>query len=136
MKLLKQLEVFSPPGNPIGSVHQKWSLCEPKFSVKDATGETILYIKGPFCTCCACCDVKFKVIRYRQCNLRFSKIDHPFQVYSADGQKIGKISKQWSGLVREAFTDADTFGINFPIDLDPKIKAVLIGACLLIVIIL
>jgi len=36
------------------------------------------------------------------------------------------------GFVREAFTDADTFGINFPIDLDAKIKAVLIGACLLI----
>ncbi len=46
---------------------------------------------------------------------------------------MGKISKQWSGLVREAFTDADMFGINFPLDLDVKIKAVLLGACFLIV---
>lgn len=47
--------------------------------------------------------------------------------------KVGKISKQWSGFVREAFTDADMFGISFPIDLDVKIKAVLLGACFLIV---
>lgn len=110
---LQELEVFSPPGNLIGSVHQDWSLCEPKFSVKDGTGETVLYIEGPFCTFSMCGDVNFKVL-------------------SGDGQKIGKISKQWSGLVREAFTDADMFGINFPMELDAKMKAVLIGACLLI----
>lgn len=47
--------------------------------------------------------------------------------------KIGKISKQWSGLLREAFTDTDNFGIQFPMDLDVKMKAVMIGACFLIV---
>ena len=46
---------------------------------------------------------------------------------------IGKISKQWTGFVREAFTDADNFGIQFPLDLDVKMKAVMIGACFLIV---
>ena len=46
---------------------------------------------------------------------------------------VGSISKQWSGLMREAFTDADNFGIKFPLDLDVKIKAVLFGACFLIV---
>ncbi|OBS73493.1 hypothetical protein A6R68_15969, partial [Neotoma lepida] len=45
---------------------------------------------------------------------------------------VGKISKQWSGLVREAFTDADNFGIQFPLDLDVKMKAVMLGACFLI----
>lgn len=47
--------------------------------------------------------------------------------------KIGKISKQWTGLLREAFTDVDNFGIQFPMDLDVKMKAVMIGACFLIV---
>jgi hypothetical protein len=46
---------------------------------------------------------------------------------------VGKISKQWAGLLREAFTDADYFGITFPMDLDVKMKAVMIGACFLIV---
>lgn len=46
---------------------------------------------------------------------------------------VGKISKQWSGLVREMFTDVDNFGIQFPLDLDVKMKAVMLGACFLIV---
>lgn len=50
-----------------------------------------------------------------------------------EGQEIGKISKQWSGFSREMFTDADFFGISFPLDLDSKMKAVLLGACFLIV---
>lgn len=45
---------------------------------------------------------------------------------------MGRISKQWSGLAREAFTDADNFGISFPQNLDVKIKAVLLGAVFLI----
>lgn len=46
---------------------------------------------------------------------------------------IGKISKQWTGFVREAFTDFSSFDIHFPLDLDVKMKAVMIGACFLIV---
>ncbi len=45
---------------------------------------------------------------------------------------IGRISKQWTGFEAEAFTDADIFGLRFPMDLDVKIKAVKLGACFLI----
>ena len=38
--------------------------------------------------------------------------------------KVGKISKQWSGLGKEVFTDADNFGINFPLDLDVKVALI------------
>ena len=35
------------------------------------------------------------------------------QVLSADGtQEVGKISKKWSGLAKEFFTDADNFGVQ------------------------
>ena len=47
--------------------------------------------------------------------------------------KVGQISKQWGGLMRELFTDADNFGVSFPADLDVRMKAVMIGACFLIV---
>lgn len=46
---------------------------------------------------------------------------------------VGKISKQWGGFLREAYTDADNFGIQFPLDLDVKMKAAMLGACFLIV---
>ena len=57
------------------------------------------------------------------------------QVLSKDGEtEVGKISKQWTGFVRENYTDADNFGASFPMDLDVKMKAVLLGAVFLIVI--
>ena len=35
--------------------------------------------------------------------------------------QVGMITKQWTGILKEAFTDADNFGINFPLDLDVKV---------------
>lgn len=111
---LQELEVCAPPGNPIGSVSQNWSIFKPSFDVKNASGETVLKIEGPFCTFSICGNVEF-------------------QVLSRDGSvQVGKISKRWSGLAREIFTDADYFGISFPMDLDVNVKAVLVGACFLI----
>lgn len=111
---LQSIQVSAPPGRFIGSVQQKWSMCYPYFSIKDVHGDTILHIQGPFCTWSICGnDVEFKIL-------------------SMTGVEIGKISKQWSGLARELFTDADFFGISFPMDLDVNIKAIMLGACFLI----
>ena len=69
----------------------------------------------------------------------FTNLLNPFffyniQLYLKDGEtQVGKIVKQFSGLGRELFTDGDHFGIHFPMDLDVKMKAVLLGACMLIV---
>lgn len=46
---------------------------------------------------------------------------------------IGRISKYWSGFVNNIFTNTANFGIQFPVDLDVKIKAIMIGACFLLV---
>lgn len=111
---LQSIEVTSPPGTVIGSIHQEWSILAPKFTVRNASDDVILRIEGPFCTYSICGDVEF-------------------QVLSPDGStQVGKISKQWTGLAKEAFTDADNFGITFPIDLDVKMKATLLGAVFLI----
>ncbi|KAF7386806.1 hypothetical protein HZH66_011258 [Vespula vulgaris] len=108
---LQELEVYSG-GILLGSVVQDWTLFRPWFSILNANGDTVLKIKGPL--------------------LRFC-VEVDFKVKSADGtQGVGMISKHWSGITREYFTDTDNFGISFPIDLDVKIKAVLLGACLLI----
>ncbi|XP_066266652.1 phospholipid scramblase 1-like [Branchiostoma lanceolatum] len=111
---LQELEVQSPPGTTVGWVKQTWHPFLPKFVVQSAAGETVLTIEGPCLNCSFCGDVEFDVM-------------------SADEtSKVGKISKQWSGLAREMFTDADNFGIQFPMDLDVKVKACLLGAVFLI----
>lgn len=51
------------------------------------------------------------------------------QILTLDGTQIGQISKHWNGL----FADARSFGIIFPVDLDAKLKALLLGTCCLVV---
>jgi len=110
---LQELEVTSNH-SLMGMVKQNWSLCGPSFDIMNEGGNTVLKIEGPTCTWSLCGDVSFKVL-------------------SADGKhKVGKITKQWTGLVKEAFTDADNFGISFPLDLDVKMKATMLGAAFLI----
>ncbi|XP_046746997.1 phospholipid scramblase 2 isoform X2 [Diprion similis] len=109
---LQEMEVCSN-GVQIGSIAQNWNPIRPSFSICDASGDSVLSIKGPICMC-SCFDIDFDVL-------------------SVDGEhKVGRISKKWSGFAREVFTDSDMFGISFPGDLDVKIKAVLLGACFLI----
>lgn len=112
---LQELEVTDRTGRLLGSITQEWSILQPIFKVRDSSGESVLRIEGPICVLNCCGDIEFKVLTLNGEN------------------KVGKITKQWSGLTRELFTDADYFGVNFPMDLDVNIKAVLLAATFLIV---
>ncbi|XP_049518939.1 phospholipid scramblase 2 [Dermacentor silvarum] len=112
---LQEMQVQAPPGKVVASVVQKWSMCYPTFVVNDRNQRRVLDIVGPLCTASIPC-----------------KCDVDFEVRSTNGVVIGKITKQWSGLARELFTDADTFGVTFPLDLDVHVKGALIAATMLI----
>jgi len=110
---LQELEVMGSSGL-LGTIIQEFSFFIPEFTVKNAAGEAVLKITGP-CLACNCCS------------------DVDFEIWTVDKSvQVGKITKQWTGLVREAFTDADNFGVSFPMDLDVKVKATLLGAVFLI----
>ena len=47
--------------------------------------------------------------------------------------QVGEIRKAWSGIVKEIYTDADNFGVSFPLDLDVHLKATLMAAVFLMV---
>ncbi|KAL1469310.1 hypothetical protein MTO96_005010 [Rhipicephalus appendiculatus] len=112
---LQEMEICAPPGTIIGWLRQDCTVIFPKFSVLDSDKNVVLQIHGPFCTTAVVCN------------------DIVFDVTTKDGKtKIGHITKNWSGILREAFTDIDNFTLGFPIDLDVKIKAVLLGAVFLI----
>lgn len=111
---LQEMEVQAPPGTTIGHILQTWHPFLPKFSIQDADRQTVLRVVGP-CWTCGC------------------GTDTNFEVKTPDeSRSVGRISKQWGGLLREALTDADDFGLQFPLDLDVKVKAVLLGATFLI----
>ncbi|XP_045591234.1 phospholipid scramblase 2 [Procambarus clarkii] len=114
---LQRLEVSCPPGTPLGSVHQEWGFCTPiaaKFSVRNVSGDTVFIIQGPVCTMSCGSDVVFKIL-------------------SEDGSdQVGNITKLWRGCCSEVLTDAENFSITFPMELEVRIKALLVGAAFLI----
>nr|CDJ84702.1 Scramblase domain containing protein [Haemonchus contortus] len=103
--------VEAPPGNIIGSVVQRQACCASSFEVKDASGQVLLDIDGPVMSCGR--NVEFRVT-------------------TPSGAPCGEITKNWRGLVRELFTNADKFSVSFPLDLDVKLKALLLGATFMI----
>uniref|UniRef100_A0A3Q3DEV0 Phospholipid scramblase n=1 Tax=Hippocampus comes TaxID=109280 RepID=A0A3Q3DEV0_HIPCM len=111
---LQELEVRSPPGNPIGFVEQNWHPVLSKFTILNETRNLQLKITGPFCDCNCMSDTTFEV----------TSLD--------ESTVVGQIRKQCGGFIQQGFTDTDNFMISFPLDLDVKIKAVMLGACFLI----
>ncbi|XP_062988215.1 phospholipid scramblase 1-like isoform X5 [Elgaria multicarinata webbii] len=110
---LQELEVQAPPGTPIGYIKQRWHPCLPKFDIQNESGQTVLKIDAP---CVGC--------RMYQ--------DVHFEVKSLDQKAtIGTITKLWGGLAREAATNASNFELRFPLDLDIKMKALVLGAVFL-----
>lgn len=58
---LQEIETSAPPGEIVGTVVQKWSIVDRKFTVLNRNGEEILKIVGPCCMIPLCCDIEFKV---------------------------------------------------------------------------
>ena len=102
-----KLNVFEEGGGRLGSIERKFAIFRRLYSVKDEKDQEIYQLFGP--------------------------ILHPwtFKIQN-DGNELGKITKEWSGLMKEMFTKADNFGIVFPADATNRVKGLLLGAVFLI----
>ncbi|XP_014237697.1 phospholipid scramblase 1-like isoform X1 [Trichogramma pretiosum] len=115
---LQEMSVYdSASGELLGTLAQNWNALRPSFSVRDAYGEPVLGLKGP--------------LHLRCCGPR--ELDFIINSTGKQQSSVGVITKKWSSdLARSFFKDGQSIGIGFPVDLDVKIKAVLLGACFLI----
>ncbi|XP_060623749.2 phospholipid scramblase 2-like isoform X1 [Anolis sagrei] len=111
---LQELEVQAPPGTVIGYVKQKWHPCLPKFAIQNEARENVLKMTGPCVPCRCYADIHFEV----------KALD--------EIATVGTISRQWGGWAREAASDASNFQVQFPMDLDIKMKAIILGSCFLL----
>ncbi len=102
-----KLAVSSPDGRCLGTVEKRFSVIRRMYSVYDATGQEHFQLFGP-------------LLRPWTFLIRQS------------GQEIGRISKKWSGLLKESFTDTDNFAVTFPAELPVMDKGILLGAVFLI----
>lgn len=102
-----RIDVLDGNNVPLGSVERRFSIFSKLFSVYDPSGAEIAVLHGP-------------VLR-----------PWTFRVLVA-GQEVGQITKEWSGLLREAFTDADTFGVKYGPGMNPQLRALALAATFLI----
>lgn len=93
----------------IGSVEQNFSLLGPSFTVYDASRRPLCNIYGP--NVCGCCMYK----------------ESQFQIISIDqSHQIASLMHQWDHTLHEY-----TLLLTFPIDLNIKLKSLLLGASFL-----
>jgi uncharacterized protein YxjI len=100
-------EIVDSQGKSLGVIQKRFSLLRRIYSVLNSSGKEVFQLLGP--------------------------ILHPwtFNIKNNDVE-YGKITKKWSGLLKEGFTDADNFGVVFPKEWDIKLKALFLGAVFLI----
>jgi len=102
-------------GELLGTVEITYKYQQPTFNLMNERGEIVFICQTPKCgMCCTCGTITFDLL-------------------TPDGTNVGSVTKFFSGLLQELYTNADNFGATFPIDLDPKMKAVILGSIFLIV---
>ena len=106
-----KIDVRDAQGKLLGTVEREFSVLRRLYRVSDATGSVTCQLYGPLL--------------------------HPwtFQIRERVGdieQESGKITKKWSGALKEAFTAADNFAVEMPPGKSVEAKSVLLGAVFLI----
>ncbi len=102
-----ELEVRDADNRLLGTVRKRFSLLNRCYELFDQQDGARYEIVGPF---------------WRPWTFEIRR----------NGAVVGAIRKSWSGMLREIFTDADQFGVEFPRELDVRTKAVFLGAVFLL----
>ena len=90
----------------VGSIQRRFSLLYKLYDLCDRRGKVIARIRAPIW--------KLWV----------------FPVLNSNDAEIGKVSKNWSGFLKEYFTDADRFSVEFPSSWKSDEKAILLAAAI------
>lgn len=97
-------------GQQIGLM--KRECCNDSFQLLGAGCNQPLLVRSPCCASCGGTQI--------------------FPVCTYTGIKVGEIVRLYPGFLQEAFTDADTYLVHFPMDLPPILKLLLISSVFLI----
>ncbi len=102
-----ELHVHDAAGTKLGTIEQRFAFFARRFTITDGSGAALAELHGPL---------------FRPWTFRVMKGE----------QELGRITKQWSGLLKEAFTDADTFGVEFGLAMDQQLRSLVLAATFLI----
>ena len=106
--LFERLELRAADGRQLGALQRRFSLFSKRFDMEDAYGHVVLTVSSPL---------------WRPWTFTFTR--GPIE--------IAVIRKRWSGVLQEAFTDADTFSLEFqPGPVTPLERRLLLAAAVFI----
>lgn len=91
----------------VGAVQRKFSLLHRLFVIENHQGEEVMQLQSRL----------FRIWTFR---LLFQ------------GQEVGAIRKKWGGVLRELFTDADTFGVEVAPHVPTEVRKLLLVATFLV----
>mmetsp|Transcript_44020 Transcript_44020/g.110258 ORF Transcript_44020/g.110258 Transcript_44020/m.110258 type:complete len:251 (-) Transcript_44020:503-1255(-) len=124
----QEVQHKDPTGVPLGSTKEMFWWFVPKFNVMRPDGSSEYLVSMPTCLGGLCINIFAEGL----CNCRI-----PIYIFPPDATaftqetKIGFITKIWSGLGTELFTDADKFEVEFPPGAAPDSKARILGTVFL-----
>lgn len=104
----QRMEIFDSQNMKMGALQSRFAILRKNFDVEDAQGHVILKVRSPF--------------------FKFWKFE-----FERSGRIVATVSKKFSGLLTEIFTDKDNFRVEFQ---DPSLtegeRRVLMAAALFI----
>jgi uncharacterized protein YxjI len=99
------LQIRDNNGNSLGQVHRRFGFIYKKYDLVDMNGQTFARIKSAI---------------WRLWT---------FKIYDLSENEMAEISKKWGGILSEAFTDSDQFGVSFG-SVETTQKVVLLAAAI------
>ena len=99
------LHVLDVAGKVIGHVERRFAFFSKCYDLTDERQEVFARIRSPF----------FRIWK--------------FPIFDKTEREVGAITKNWGGMLKEMFTDADKFQVNFP-NMDEKKKAIIFAAAI------
>ena len=99
--------VYGDGRRRLGYVERRFNLIHKLYRVSKPDGSLLCELKGPFWR-----PWTFDIVQ--------------------DGKRYGAVRKSWSGALKEIFTDADMFGLQFPDGASQDEKSLLLAAVFLI----
>lgn len=106
--LFQRVEIFAHDGQHLGNIQQHFSILNKSFSLEDFSGSPLMSVKSPI---------------WKLWTFPFTK----------NGNAVAVISKRWSGILTEIFTDKDSFTIQFKTEILPNSERMLLLAASLFI---
>jgi uncharacterized protein YxjI len=112
-----EIEVADGSGRTLGTVARRFALLRRRYAILDAQGVERFSLFGPL---------------LRPWTFWIERAALPGAPDSQPRGRDGKIAKKWSGLLKESFSAADQFGVEFPQGAEASEKVLLLAAVFLI----